>query len=96
MDEIDFQNLRDQWALKAPLPTKDRVALQLNLDRNANPHNDPYHNKKPRRSETQIVSDLAYTFADEVLIQQYGTRYTLWLKDHFYEEKWGVIRDRLA
>jgi hypothetical protein len=88
---MNFQALRDQWALKAPFPSKDRIETQMQMDRNANPHNEPYHNKKPRRSEAEIVSDLSYSFADAVLTKQYGDMYKGWLNATGYTEVWGVV-----
>ena len=88
----DFTRLRDEWALKHPYPSKDRLDSEFRMDQLANPHNEPYHNKKPRRSEAQIVSDLAYTFADNVLLQQHGTIYKTWLSLNGIREKWGVLK----
>lgn len=90
MTDMDFQALRDQWALKAPLPSKDVVQSQADMDRHANPHNDSY--RRPRRSEAEIISDLAYQFADAALKQQYGWHYTNWLKSQKYEEKCGFFK----
>lgn len=92
MEAMEFQALRDQWALKAPFPSKDRIESQMRMDMTANPHNEPYHNKKPRRSEAEIVSDLSYAFADSVLTQQYGVMYKDWLRDTGYREQWGVMK----
>ena len=63
--------------------------MEAEKDRQGNPHNEPYPNKRTRRTEAEIVSDLAYTFADKVLGNQYGVEYSEWLKLHC-EEKWGV------
>lgn len=90
MLEIDFQPLRDQWALKAPLPDNETILMYKRFDQQANPHNEPYHNKKPRRTEAEIISDLAYSFADQVLAQQYGQTYKSWLSDKYCEE-WGLV-----
>lgn len=84
--EIDFQRLRDEWALKSPLPTENQLDMERRLDRGLNPHNDSY--KPEIRSDAQITSDRAYTFADDVLAAQYGREYTKWLADH------GFHRDR--
>jgi hypothetical protein len=89
MDMIDFQILRDQWALKAPLPDKDTLRYEFQKDQQANPHNDG-HGKKPRRCEAEIISDRAYTLADEVLGKQYPNLYKIWLKENGYGERWGV------
>ena len=84
-----FQELRDKWALLAPI-SKDRIDMQATIDHNANPHNDSYINKKPRRSEPEIISDLAYQFADGVLKKQYGSLYGSWLQDNGYKDFWGT------
>lgn len=84
----NFKELRDQWALKAPTPNKDLIYSQSEVDRMANPHNDPYPNKRPRRTEAEIICDLAYQFADGVLRHQYGYEYSTWLKNNC-TEKWG-------
>jgi hypothetical protein len=76
-------------------PHKDIIATYRTLDAQRNPHNEPYHNKAPRRSDAQIISDLCFTFADDMLTQQYGSVYTSWLelsceKDRFngvYKQK---------
>ena len=84
-----FQQLRDQWALQAPI-SKDSINRQATIDRNANPHNDNYINKRPLRGETEIISDLAYQFADGVLTKQYGSQYKDWLQDNGYKDFWGT------
>lgn len=91
VSDIDFQTSRDQWALKAPLPSRDRVEAQGQMDRQANPHNENYHNKQPRRSEVEIVSDLSYTYANSVLYKQYGQEYVDWLNDNGYVMRWNQI-----
>lgn len=91
MEEIQFQTLRDQWALKAPLPDRETILMYMKIDQQANPHNDTYLNKKPRRSEAEIVSDRAYSYADSVLTQQYGLEYQTWLRNNRYKEVWGVV-----
>lgn len=82
---IDFQTLRDQWALKAPPVGRDEMLSKLRYDQALNPHNDSY--KPERRSETEIISDSAYQFADGVLTRQYGKTYETWLKEQGYEER---------
>lgn len=86
---IDFEHLRNELALKFPYPSKDRINMEQGYDMNANPHNDNYANKKPRRSEAEIVSDLAYGFADAFLSKQYTNEYQLWLRENT-REVWGV------
>lgn len=88
MSDTNFKELRDQWALKAGYPGIDQIRDQSEIDRMANPYNEPYPNMRPRRSDTEIISDLAYHFADGVLSRQYGYQYKTWLKDNC-EEKWG-------
>lgn len=87
----NFQHLRDQWALKA-CPTESDIRHQQSMDQQANPHNDNYANKRPRRSQSEIVSDLAYKYADEVLGAQYGMFYELWLTKSGYVTKWNFLR----
>lgn len=91
MSDTNFQELRDQWALKAPMPSKDLINTQAEIDRMANPHNDPYLNKRPRRSETEIICDIVYQFADGILLRQYGNHYSAWLRQNC-EEKWGYFK----
>jgi len=93
----DFERLRNEWALKANV-SKDTLDLERSLDQRANPHNEPYHNKKPRRTDNQIIADRSYSFADEVLTRQYGRKYTEWLAANFdADEQWktGYKRTRL-
>ena len=62
---MKFEELRDHWALKFPYPTEERIAAECSCDRALNPHNDSH---KPKlRTRAEIVSDLAYRFADDVL-----------------------------
>lgn len=89
---MDFQTLRDQWAVKAPTPSTEEVEMQASIDRSANPHNEPYHNKRPRRSTREIHSDLAYRYADVVLHTQYGAPYKNWLMANGYEKRWDFWR----
>ncbi len=86
----DFQTLRDSWALRAPLPGRDQVQGAADLDRAANPNNEEGPDKRPRRSEAEIISDICYTFSDRVLTQQYGTYYQQWLDHSGYEDRWRV------
>lgn len=86
-----FQLLRDQWALKYVI-NDDDIRSQFTLDVQANPNNEPNHNKKPRRGRAEVVSDLAFTFADKVLLAQYGKDYLQWLCDAGYREVWGVAK----
>ena len=87
---IDFQTLRDNWALKYPYPTNEIINQQYQMDRLTNPHNESHHNKKPIRSINKIISDLSYQFADDVLSNQYGETYCTWRKYNDYVEVWGV------
>lgn len=90
MDKLNFHQLRDKWALKATV-TEEDIRYQQQMDAQANPHNEPYHNKKPRRDRAAIISDLSYTFADRALKAQYRSVYDEWLQ-HNCEEVWGVMR----
>ena len=88
----NFQELRDQWALKAPTPSEADIRFEQQRDRQANPHNDNYANKKPIRSVAEIISDSAYVFSDTVLTNQYRSYYRDWLRDNGYIEKWNVYK----
>lgn len=59
--------LLDLGALAAPAPTEDQIRSEQTRDRNANPHNEPYHNKPPRRGRDEIIWDLRYRHAHEAL-----------------------------
>lgn len=86
-----FFSMRNAWALRAPQPTPERIHTQMELDRQANPHNEPYHNKKPRRSEAEIVSDLAFAYADTILLTQLGDAYKQWLRENTVE-RFGLVK----
>lgn len=88
----NFQELRDQWALKAPTPSEADIRSAQMRDMQANPHNDNYANSKPRRSLAEITSDKAYAFADTALMSQYRSYYLAWLRDSGYKEIWNVYR----
>jgi len=83
---MDFQTLRDQWALKMPFPSASDIDFQRTKDRNNNPHNENYSNKPPLRSTDEIVHDLAYSSADAILMRQYGTEYTAWLSRDYLQD----------
>lgn len=88
---MDFQRLRDEWALKVPVPTKAEIEHQQAIDRNANPHNDNYPNKRPIRSVAQIICDVCYTQADNILRRQYPNEYSVWLEREGYRtNQWGI------
>lgn len=87
---LDFSYLRSQWALKYE-PSQSQIDLENSRDYAANPHNEPYHNKKPRRETAQIISDLCFHFADQVLLRQYGHNYRTWLQDHCEEDRWTKV-----
>lgn len=93
MNTINFQFLRDEWAVKHKF-THEQLGFERTKDRNANPHNETYHNKKPRRSDNEIISDLAYTFADEIMINQYKSVYEDWLSENGYTLVWNVYKKR--
>lgn len=83
---LNFKELRDQWALMfAARVTKARIEMWQENDRYANPHNDSYHNKRKRRSEAEIISDVSYNDADEALKQSYGDNYSRWLRENTQE-----------
>mgnify|MGYP003545985135 CR=1 FL=1 len=87
---LDFSNLRAQWALKYQ-PSKSQIEMEFRSDQMANPHNENYYNKRPRREEAQIISDLCYLHADGVLNQQYGSVYSRWLKENTDEDRWTQV-----
>lgn len=87
--QIDFEKLRNELALKCPYPSKDRLDMEFRADMNANPHNDNYQNKKPRRGEAEIVSDISYAFADSFLLKQYTQEYQMWMQANTVD-KWGA------
>lgn len=60
-------SLRDWFATYAPAPTKEAIQLQADLDRSRNPHNEVGYGKPPRRSASEIICDLAYEHADNML-----------------------------
>jgi len=60
---LDFLRL----CASAPQASPEAVAAERNRDMSANPYNEPYHNKQPRRGETEIRADLAINFALTVL-----------------------------
>lgn len=78
--ETEFFKLRNEWALKMPYPDKDTLDMYMRLDMAKNPHGDSH--KPKRRSTAEIVSDMAYGYADEILKQQYGFNYRNWLNNH--------------
>lgn len=86
-DHIHWMLLRNNWALKYT-PTKERIEMEFRSDQSRNPHNEPYHNKAPRRSEAEIVSDLCYAFADNALERQFGHAYKQWLVKNATEDRW--------
>lgn len=88
-DEIDFESLRNQWALRYH-PSESRIQLQRDMDHRANPHNEPYHNKRPRRTDDEIISDLCFDHADSVLKRQYGNRYMKWLEVNYTPDRWTL------
>jgi hypothetical protein len=81
MIENDFERLRNEWATKANIDD-GTISYEMGVDQRANPHNEPYHNKRPRRERAVIVSDCSYIFADGVLTRQYGRKYTDWRDDN--------------
>ena len=84
---MKFDELRDQWALKFPYPSEAHIGAQCRCDLVHNPHNESH---KPKlRTQAEIVSDLAYKFADDVLKQQYGFHYQVWLESHTENTKTG-------
>lgn len=87
----DFQMLRDQLAVSSVISGDDIKTQQL-VDQQANPHNEPYHNKRPRRDRAEIESDLMYRRADKILRTQYGDQYTKWLSSNGFVVKWDFIR----
>lgn len=62
--------LRQYFAAHAPQPTEDEIKAEMEVDRLANPHNEPYFNKKQRRSRLEIICDLRYAYADAMLAHE--------------------------
>lgn len=61
----DGMTLRDYFAIRAPEPKAERMALERQSDHNRNPYNDAH---KPKlRSDVEIRCDLAYEYADAML-----------------------------
>lgn len=58
--------LRDWFAAHAPVPDTDRMATERALDRGRNPHNDSH--KPAIRSDNEIKAELAYRYADCMLV----------------------------
>ncbi len=83
-----FFDMRAKLALEH-VPTEDRIHSQRLIDQQANPHNDPYP-KRPRRDTAQIISDLKFNYADQVLLHQFGEVYRDWLRRHC-KEVWGLL-----
>lgn len=64
-DEYSGMTLRDYFAIRAPAPTDDYIKMQLQKDKNKNPHNDSY---KPKiRSRVEIICDWNFEYADAML-----------------------------
>jgi len=85
---LNYAVLRALHALEHDVSRED-INLQLRIDQMGNPHNEPYPNKRPRREEAQIVSDLKYQHADKVLMHQHGYEYKEWLKRNgFEQDRW--------
>lgn len=76
----NWDNFRNKWALKAPMPSEETIMVYIKNDRALNPHNDSY--KPPLRSKDEIISDLSFIFADKALSQQFGRPYTRWLEEN--------------
>ncbi|MDN7413463.1 hypothetical protein QZM42_33600 [Burkholderia vietnamiensis] len=58
-------SLRDYFAIRAPEPKAERMAIERQSDHNRNPYNDAH---KPKlRSDVEIRCDLAYEYADAML-----------------------------
>lgn len=72
----DFFDIRNQWALKFEL-TPQALDLERMKDRHTNPHNDSY--KPPIRSQAEIHADVAYEYADTILLRMYDKMYKSWL-----------------
>lgn len=67
--EISYEqggmDLRDYFAIRAPLPTESMMQMEAMRDKNRNPYNESH---KPKlRSNYEIMADLAYEYADAML-----------------------------
>lgn len=58
-------SLRDYIAIHAPEPAREDVHFVMQMEQQANPHNDSY--KPRRRGEAEIRCALRYKFADAML-----------------------------
>lgn len=58
--------LRDHFAIHAPQPSEEDIKMQQTFDQQRNPHNDGPPRPK-RRSRVEIVCDLRYEFADQMI-----------------------------
>ena len=61
MNVLSFKHFTQEemlalMAANSPNPDEEYIALMMELDTSANPHNDPYP-KPPRRSRAEIVAD---------------------------------------
>jgi len=61
----EVATLRDWFALHAPEPSAAAVNMVMQMEQQANPHNDSY--KPKRRGDAEIKCALRYKFADEML-----------------------------
>ena len=59
-------SLREYFAIHAPEPSQEVISFIETADRLVNPHNDPY--KPKRRSKLEIICDLRFAYADEMLL----------------------------
>ncbi|MDN7703298.1 hypothetical protein QZM15_32965 [Burkholderia sp. AU44665] len=57
--------IRDYFAIRAPEPTSERMAMERRCDHNRNPYNEAH--KPTIRSDVEIRCDLAYEYADAMI-----------------------------
>lgn len=62
-----FQAMRSLLAIQYE-PSRETVLMHMQFDQHRNPHNDNYPNRCPRREENEIISDLKFKHADDVLL----------------------------
>jgi hypothetical protein len=83
-----FQAMRSLLAIQYE-PSRDTVLMHMRLDQNRNPHNDNHPNICPRRKDSQIISDLKFKHADDILLHQYRQAYRAWLDfNNFQKDRW--------
>lgn len=68
--ELDDRSLLGLFAAIAPPPTEGEIKHQYAMDHHANPYNDDYGGKPKKRDTNQIIADLRWAFAKEMLARR--------------------------